>query len=156
MSTGAPWMRAGSSGSSILVRHTKTFLEGGIWKLLLPDVHRNRDGSTAGAGQGMEGDGGTKPPVTVSGGVTLYHERQGVACVSGGASHKKVSRNFNWIWYLGAAVWFLNAALAMYHGKLRLGLTNALISAVFLAAGVFFGKQAKRPTGRGNGRGPLE
>jgi hypothetical protein len=79
-----------------------------------------------------------------------------VARVCARASHKKVSRNFNWIWYLGAAVWFLNAALAMHHGQLRLGLTNALISAVFLAAGVFFGKQAKRPSGRGNGRPPME
>jgi hypothetical protein len=67
-----------------------------------------------------------------------------------------VSRNFNWIWYLGAAVWFLNAALAMHHGKLRLGLTNAAVSAVFLAAGIFFGRQAKRSSGRGNGRGPLK
>jgi len=67
-----------------------------------------------------------------------------------------VSRNFNWIWYLGAAVWFLNAALAMSHGNLRMGLANAAISAVFLAAGIFFGRQAKGTTGRGNGRGPLE
>jgi hypothetical protein len=44
----------------------------------------------------------------------------------------------------------------MRHGNLRLGLTNAVISAVFLAAGIFFGRQSKRPTGRGNGRGPLE
>ncbi len=79
-----------------------------------------------------------------------------MACDQGGASHKKVSRNFNWIWYLGAAVWFLNAALAMHHGELRLGLANAGISALFLAAGVFFGKQAKRPSGRGNGRRPLD
>ncbi len=65
-----------------------------------------------------------------------------------------MSRNFNWIWYLGAAVWFLNAALAMYHGKLRLGLANAAISALFLAAGVFFRKQTKRSGG--NGRRPLK
>jgi uncharacterized membrane protein len=62
-----------------------------------------------------------------------------------------VSRNFNWIWYLGAAVWFLNAALAMYHGKLRLGLANTAISAIFLAAGIFFAKQAKRSSRGGNG-----
>jgi len=67
-----------------------------------------------------------------------------------------VRRNFNWIWYLGAAVWFLNAALAMHHGNLRMGLTNAAISAVFLAAGIFFGRMAKRRSGRGNGRRPLE
>lgn len=74
----------------------------------------------------------------------------------GGASHKKVSRNLNWIWYLGAAVWFLNAALAMHRGSLRVGVENALIAAVFLAAGIFFGRMAKRRTGGGNGRRPLE
>ena len=79
-----------------------------------------------------------------------------MACVAGGASIKKVNRNFNWIWYLGAAVWFLNAALAMRHGNLRMGLANAAISAVFLAAGIFFGRMAKRGTGGGNGRRPLE
>ncbi|MGA7523501.1 MAG: hypothetical protein WBW84_13675 [Acidobacteriaceae bacterium] len=63
-----------------------------------------------------------------------------------------MSRNFNWIWYLGAAVWFLNAALAMHHGNLRVGLTNAAISAVFLAAGIFFRRQAKRQERRNNGR----
>ena len=73
-----------------------------------------------------------------------------------GASQKKVSRNFNWIWYLGSAVWFLNAALAMHRANLRLGLTNAVISAVFLAAGIFFGRQGKRSSGRGNGRPPLD
>jgi hypothetical protein len=82
---------------------------------------------------------------------------EGKECPAGeGASHKKVSRNFNWIWYLGAAVWFLNAALAMHHGNLRMGLANAAIAAVFLAAGIFFGRMAKRGTGRGNGRRPLE
>jgi hypothetical protein len=65
-----------------------------------------------------------------------------------------VSRNFNWIWYLGAAVWFLNAALAMRHGNLLMGLTNAGISAVFLVAGIYFGRQSKRQAGRGNGRKP--
>ena len=79
-----------------------------------------------------------------------------MAAASGGASQENVSRNFNWIWYLGAAVWFLNAALAMRHGNLRMGLTNAAISAVFLVAGIFFGRQAKRQARRGNGRGPLD
>jgi hypothetical protein len=68
------------------------------------------------------------------------------------ASQRKVGRNFNWIWYVGAAVWFLNAALAMYRGSLRMGLTNAAISAVFLAAGLFFRRQGKRQAGRGDGR----
>jgi hypothetical protein len=92
----------------------------------------------------------------VSGELTLYYGNGEVATAPSGASHKEVSRNFNWIWYLGAAVWFLNAALAMRHGSLRMGLTNALIAAVFLAAGIFFGRQGKRTAGRGNGRRPLE
>ena len=71
-----------------------------------------------------------------------------MATALGGASHYKVSRNFNWIWYLGAAVWFLDAALGMYHGALRSGLTAAGISAAFLVAGIFFGRQAKRQAGR--------
>lgn len=87
--------------------------------------------------------------------MTFYYGNGEVATALSGASRKKVSRNFNWIWYLGAAIWFLNAALAMRHGNLRMGLTNAVISAVFLVAGIFFGRQAKRP-GRGNGRRPLE
>jgi hypothetical protein len=57
-------------------------------------------------------------------------------------------RNFNWIWYVGAAVWFLNAAIAMHHGDLRLGLTNAFISAIFLAVGVLLGRMTRRPPGR--------
>jgi hypothetical protein len=59
-----------------------------------------------------------------------------------------VGRNFNWIWYVGAAVWFLDAAVAMHHGKLRLGLINAAIAAIFLAAGLFFRRQSRRPTNR--------
>jgi hypothetical protein len=65
-----------------------------------------------------------------------------------GASQKRVGRNFNWIWYVGAAVWFLNAALAMYRGSLRMGLTNAAIAAGFLAAGIFFRRLGKRQAGR--------
>lgn len=68
------------------------------------------------------------------------------------ASQGKVGRNFNWIWYVGAAVWFLNAALAMHHGNLRIGVTNAAIAAVFLAAGLFFRRMARRPPGRDSHR----
>lgn len=64
-----------------------------------------------------------------------------------GASQMSVGRNFNWIWYVGAAVWFLNAALAMHHGNLRLGITNAAIAAGFLVAGLFFRRFARRPPG---------
>jgi hypothetical protein len=64
----------------------------------------------------------------------------------------RVGRNLNWIWYIGAAVWFLNAALAMRRGDLRWGLTNALIAAVFLAAGVFFGRMGRRQSNRDSQR----
>jgi len=65
-----------------------------------------------------------------------------------------VRRNFNWIWYVGAAVWFLNAALAMHRGNLRSGLTNAGISAGFVAAGIVFGRLTRRqpPPGRNSQR----
>jgi hypothetical protein len=59
-----------------------------------------------------------------------------------------VSRNFNWIWYVGAAVWFLDAAIAMHRGELRNGLTNAAVSAFFLAVGVLLGKLQRRPPNR--------
>jgi hypothetical protein len=88
----------------------------------------------------------------VSQNVTLYYEGRKVATAPGGASQREVGRNFNWIWFLGAAVWFLDAALGMRKGALRSGLTAAAISAVFLAIGIFFRRQAKRQTGRGSGR----
>ena len=95
---------------------------------------------------------GTNPPASVSGPVTHYHEFDEVATASRGASQKIVGRNFNWIWFLGAAVWFLDAALGMHKGALRSGLTAAAISGLFLAVGIFFRRQDKRHPGRGNGR----
>lgn len=69
------------------------------------------------------------------------------------AAHpKKVVRNFNWIWYVGAAVWFFNAALAMHHGVLHRGITNAAIAAGFLAAGLFFRRMTRQPPGRNSHR----
>jgi hypothetical protein len=59
-----------------------------------------------------------------------------------------VSRNFNWIWYVGAAVWFLDAAISMHRADLRSGLSEAAISAIFLAVGVLLGRMARRPPGR--------
>jgi hypothetical protein len=63
-----------------------------------------------------------------------------------------VARNFNWIWYLGAAVWFLNAALSMHHGVLRRGIVDAAIAAVFLAVGVLLRRLERRPPGRNTHR----
>ena len=60
---------------------------------------------------------------------------------------KIVGQHFNWIWFLGAAVWFFDAAMGMHHGALGVGLADAGISALFLAVGIFFRRQAKRRTG---------
>ena len=58
-----------------------------------------------------------------------------------------MGRNFNWIWYVGAAAWFFNAAISMHRGWLRAGLVNAAISAGFLVAGIFFNRMS-RPNNR--------
>jgi hypothetical protein len=55
-----------------------------------------------------------------------------------------VSRNFYWIWFVGAAAWFLDAALVLHRGALGRGVTAGAVSAMFLAAGMFFKKQAGR------------
>jgi hypothetical protein len=55
-----------------------------------------------------------------------------------------VSRNFNWIWFVGAGAWFLDAALVLHRGALGRGLLAVAVSAMFLAAGMFFSKQARR------------
>lgn len=74
-----------------------------------------------------------------------YYGRRESASPSPGASHRTVTRNFNWIWYVGAAVWFLDAAISMHRGDLHSGLGEAAISAFFLAVGVLLGKLQRRP-----------
>jgi hypothetical protein len=49
-----------------------------------------------------------------------------------------------WIWFVGAAAWFLAAALSLHRHSLGSGLVATVISALFLAAGMFFRRQAKR------------
>ena len=60
------------------------------------------------------------------------------------ASQDKVSRNLYWIWFVGSAAWFLDAALVLHRGALGRGLVAVAVSAMFLAAGMFFRKQAGR------------
>jgi hypothetical protein len=55
-----------------------------------------------------------------------------------------VSRNLYWIWFVGAAAWFLDAALSLHHHALGRGILATVVSAMFLAAGMFFRKQARR------------
>lgn len=62
----------------------------------------------------------------------------------GSASHRIVRHTFNWIWFLGAAVWFFDAALGMYYGALRRGLADAGVSALFLLVGIYFRRQSRR------------
>jgi len=49
-----------------------------------------------------------------------------------------------WIWFVGAAAWFLVAALSLHHHALGSGLLATVISALFLAAGTFFRKLTRR------------
>lgn len=65
------------------------------------------------------------------------------------ASQGEVNCNFQriwsvWIWFVGAAVWFLNALLGMHRHALGRGLLSAAIAAMFLAAGMFYRKQGPR------------
>jgi hypothetical protein len=55
-----------------------------------------------------------------------------------------VSRNLYWIWFVGAAAGFLDAALILHRGALGRGLVSVLVSAMFLGAGMFFKKQERR------------
>jgi len=59
-----------------------------------------------------------------------------------------VARNAYWIWFVGAAAWFVDAAIGLHYGALGRGLVAALISGLFLAAGMYFKKQAKRQAER--------
>jgi asparagine N-glycosylation enzyme membrane subunit Stt3 len=49
-----------------------------------------------------------------------------------------------WIWFVGAGAWFLVAALSLHHHALANGLIATIISALFLTAGMFFRKLARR------------
>jgi uncharacterized membrane protein len=67
-----------------------------------------------------------------------------VASVKRDAYQTGLNRNLYWIWFVGAAAWFLDAALSLHHRELGGGLLATAISALFLAAGMFFRRQAKR------------
>lgn len=65
------------------------------------------------------------------------------------ADQSGVSRGFFrtwsvWIWFVGSAAWFLVAALSLHHHALGSGVVATAISALFLAAGMFFRKLARR------------
>jgi len=49
-----------------------------------------------------------------------------------------------WIWFVGAGAWFLVAALSLHHHALGSGVLATAISALFLAAGMFFRKLSRR------------
>jgi len=51
-----------------------------------------------------------------------------------------VRRNFYWIWFLGAAAWFFNAALSLHYHAVWTGLLEVAVSAAFLAIGMYLKK----------------
>jgi len=51
-----------------------------------------------------------------------------------------VKRNFYWIWFVGAAVWFFDAAYSLHYHVLNWGLLEAGVSAMFLAIGMYLKK----------------
>jgi hypothetical protein len=61
-----------------------------------------------------------------------------------GISSTQVKRNFYWIWFVGAAVWFFDAALSLHYDALYWGLLEAAISAGFLAMGMYLKKQSSK------------
>jgi hypothetical protein len=52
-----------------------------------------------------------------------------------------VKRKFYWIWFVGAAAWFFDAALSLHHHSLAWGLLETAVSAMFLAVGMYLKKQ---------------
>ena len=74
----------------------------------------------------------------------VKHNYSQAASVKRDAFETGMSRNLYWIWFVGAAAWFLDAALSLHHHELAGGLLATAISALFLAAGMFFRKQARR------------
>jgi hypothetical protein len=52
-----------------------------------------------------------------------------------------VKQNFHWIWFVGAAAWFIDAALSLHHHSLGWGLPETAISALFLAVGMYYRKR---------------
>ena len=74
----------------------------------------------------------------------VKHNCSQAASVKRDAFETGMSRNLYWIWFVGAAAWFLDAALSLHHRELGSGVLATAISALFLAAGMFFRKQARR------------
>lgn len=56
----------------------------------------------------------------------------------------KVRRNSYIIWFVGAVVWWIDAALQVYSGTRGHALLAIVISLLFLLAGVVFRRQALR------------
>jgi hypothetical protein len=48
------------------------------------------------------------------------------------------------VWFVGAVVWWVDAALQVYSGTRGHALLAILISLLFLAAGIYFRRQALR------------
>lgn len=77
-----------------------------------------------------------------------YEEPEEGSRAEGSASYRKVRRNLNWIWFVGAAVWFFDAMLEMRHGLPGRGLVDAGIAALFLILGLVFRRFSRREEDR--------
>lgn len=51
-----------------------------------------------------------------------------------------MKRDFYWIWFIGAGVWFFDAAVSLHHRSLGWGVLETLVSATFLAVGMYLRK----------------
>ncbi len=49
-----------------------------------------------------------------------------------------------WIWFVGATVWWVVAALYLYYGPVLHGWLAAVVAVLFLAAGMVYRRQALR------------
>ncbi len=49
-----------------------------------------------------------------------------------------------WIWFVGAVVWWVVAAIYLYYGPVLHGVLAVAVAIMFLAAGVVFRRQALR------------
>jgi hypothetical protein len=49
-----------------------------------------------------------------------------------------------WIWYLGSAVWILDAALALHYGRRTHALAAIAVALLFLVAGALWRSKSNR------------
>jgi hypothetical protein len=74
----------------------------------------------------------------------MRREETGVALISCIKINIQVRANSYIIWFVGAVVWWIDAALHLHAGSRDHALLAIAVSLLFLAAGVVFRRQALR------------